>query len=157
MRFCQLDQITLLEPGQRIEALKSVTGDEDYLRDHFPRFAVMPGVLMLEALYQASALLVRASLDHEPGLVVLRSAKNIKFADFVQPGETLKISAEIVKPGDEEYLVKATGRKEESVAVSGRLVVSFRKGAEAEIVDKHAALYMKQLAEQLQQAPMACS
>ena len=39
MRFRQLDAVTLLEPGERIEARKTVSGDEDYLKDHFPRFA----------------------------------------------------------------------------------------------------------------------
>ena len=57
MRFCQIDRVTLLEPGVKIEALRTLRVGEDYLRDHFPRFEVMPGVLMLEALAQAAALL----------------------------------------------------------------------------------------------------
>ncbi len=48
MRFRQLDKITLLVPGERIEAQLTLNGDQDYLRDHFPRFPVQPGVLMLE-------------------------------------------------------------------------------------------------------------
>lgn len=156
MRFCQIDQITLLEPGKRIEAIKSVSGEEDYLRDHFPRFAVMPGVLMLEALYQASALLVRATENHEAGLVVLKASRNIKFADFVQPGQSLCISSEIIKQNDSTYTLKATGTKGDSTAVSGRLVVECQKGDQPEIVAKHAALYMKQLTDQLHQASMAC-
>jgi 3-hydroxymyristoyl/3-hydroxydecanoyl-(acyl carrier protein) dehydratase len=87
MRFCQLNRITLLEPGVRIEATRTLRASEDYLRDHFPRFAVMPGVLMLEALFQASALLVRATEGYKSGLVLLQEAKNVKFADFVQPGK----------------------------------------------------------------------
>lgn len=158
MRYCQIDQITFLEPGKRIEATKSLVGDEDYLRDHFPRFAVMPGAMMLESLYQASALLVRATEDHEAGLVVLRCVRNIKFADFVQPGQTLLITAEIVKQKGGKYTIKASGQKNESscLSVSGRLVVESVVGDQPEIVAKHAALYMRQLADQLQQASMAC-
>ncbi|MEM7479018.1 MAG: beta-hydroxyacyl-ACP dehydratase [Planctomycetota bacterium] len=157
MRFSQIDHISLLEPGKRIEAYKKVTGKEDFLRDHFPRFAVLPGVLMLESLYQAANFLVRATENHECGLVVLRAAKNVKFADFLQPGQTLYVTAEIFKQDGPKYTLKATGKKDESTAVSGRLVVEVVKDDQPEIVAKHAALYMKQLSEQLQQAPMACS
>lgn len=47
---------------------------------------------MLEALFQAAAILVRATEEYRSGLVLLREAKNVKFADFLQPGQTLKIS-----------------------------------------------------------------
>lgn len=157
MRYCQLDQITRVEPGESIEAIKSVVGTEDYLRDHFPRFAVMPGVMMLEALYQASALLVRATENHEAGLVVLRTAKNIKFADFVQPGQTLLIKSQIVKKDDSKYIMKATGHKGDDLAVSGRLIIECLQGDQPEIVAKHAALYMRQLTDQLRQASMVCT
>ena len=156
MRFCQLDQITLLESGKRIEATKKVVGDEEYLLDHFPRFPVMPGVLMLEALFQASALLVRATENHEVGLVMLQAAKNVKFADFVQPGQTLTIQSEIMKHEDNRYTLKASGHKDGSLTVSGRLVLQCDQGDQPEIVASHAALYMKQLTDQLQQASMAC-
>lgn len=150
MRFLQLDQITHLEPGKRIEAQKFLTGDEDYLRDHFPRFAVMPGVLMLESLYQASALLVRATDEYRSGLVLLRTAKNVKFADFVQPGQTLTIFSEIVKQDGNSYLLKATGKKEESTTVTARLVVECAPPSSDSTVDAYASRYMRHLTEQLQ-------
>ena len=50
LRFCLLDEITELKLGSSITATKRLRPDEDYLRDHFPRFPVMPGVLMLEAI-----------------------------------------------------------------------------------------------------------
>lgn len=154
MRFSQIDQITKLEPGSRIEALRSLTGDEDYLRDHFPRFAVMPGVMMLESLYQASALLVRASEGYKSGLVLLRTAKNVKFADFVQPGETLHISAEIIRQDENLYTLKALGSKGEKMAVSGRLVVECVVGSEDSVVDRHASQFMRQMTERLCKAAM---
>ncbi|MFK7736142.1 MAG: 3-hydroxyacyl-ACP dehydratase FabZ family protein [Pirellulaceae bacterium] len=150
MRFCQIDQIAHLDPGNKIEAYRSLDGTEDYLRDHFPRFAVMPGVLMLESLFQASGLLVRATENHEAGLVILRTAKNVKFADFVQPGQTLRIEAQIMKSEGRRYTVKAVGYKDDAQAVSGRLIIDCVDTDDDEIVDKHAALYMKQLTEQLQ-------
>ena len=74
MRFSQLDQIIELQPGKRIKAAKTLSADEDYLRDHFPCFAVMPGVLMLEAMFQASAWLVRKSEDFAHSTVILKEA-----------------------------------------------------------------------------------
>ncbi len=152
MRFRQLDKITLLEPGKKIEAYRTLGDDEDYLRDHFPRFPVMPGVLMLEALFQASAILVRASEEFRSGLVLLREAKNVKFADFVQPGQTLQIVAEIVKCQGSQVLVKATGSKGDSTAVSGRLLIECQTNAcgQPDIIDQLAAKYVRDLAEQLQ-------
>ena len=155
MRFCQIDQITQLVPGKLIQAQSRVTGKEDYLRDHFPRFAVMPGVLMLEALFQASAFLVRASDGYRSGLVLLRTAKNVKFADFVQPGETLHITAEILRQDTNQYLLKASGFKGEKTAVSGRLVVECVTGSEDSLADRHASQFMRQKTEQLCQASMA--
>lgn len=151
MRFCQLDEILQLQPGQRIVAARRLSGSEDYLRDHFPRFAVMPGVLMLEALYQASTLLVRATEGYKSGLVLLRSAKNVKFADFVQPGQQLDIVSEIIKVDGNEYSLKATGHKEGRLAVSGRLVVACQPGIEP-LTEAFANQYMRQLTERLQKA-----
>lgn len=156
MRFCQLDQITHLEPGKDICAKKLLTGKEDYLRDHFPRFAVMPGVLMLEALYQASALLVRATDEYKSGMVILRTAKNVKFADFVQPGQTLEISAQIVKREGNTYVIKGSGRKGENTTVTARLIVECIPDQAPAAIDRYASQYMRQLTDQLQEAAMAC-
>jgi len=123
MRFRQLDQILELQPGKRIVAVKRLHPQEEYLKDHFPHFPVMPGVLMLEAMFQAGAWLVYASEDFQHSMVVLKEARNIKFADFVEPGEQLTVTAE--KLGEDGPLVKikAQGIVGDSVAVSGRLVL----------------------------------
>ena len=63
MRLTLIDKIVELKPGESIKATKSLAMNEDYLEDHFPRFPVMPGVLMWESMYQAAAWLVRASDD----------------------------------------------------------------------------------------------
>ncbi len=123
MRFKQLDKITELVRGERIVAERHVRADEDYLRDHFPLFPVMPGVLMLEALFQASCWLIRATEGFENSLLVLKEARNVRFADFMEPNQTLQITAEILKLEEHSVSIKATGMKGEIVAVSARLVI----------------------------------
>jgi 3-hydroxyacyl-[acyl-carrier-protein] dehydratase len=123
MRFCLLDQILELEPGVKIVAVKRLREDEDYLKDHFPRFPVMPGVLMLEAMYQASAWLVRQTEGFAHSVVILKEARNIKYADFVTPGKQLVVTAEIVKQDETLTTLKAQGTIEANVAVNGRLIL----------------------------------
>jgi len=123
MRFTLIDRIIELEPGARISAVKSLTLAEEYLADHFPKFPVMPGVLMLEAMTEAGAWLVRATEDFAHSMVVLRQAVNVKYGQFVEPGETLTVSAEIMSQTDRETKVKASGRVDGQITVSGRLVL----------------------------------
>jgi 3-hydroxyacyl-[acyl-carrier-protein] dehydratase len=129
MRFRQLDQILELQPGKRIVAMKRLEPQEEYLKDHFPRFPVMPGVLMLEAMFQAGAWLIYATEDFQHAVVVLKEARNVKFADFVEPGEQLVVTAEIHSEEGPLVKVKAQGTLGDSVAVSGRLVLErFNEG-----------------------------
>jgi 3-hydroxyacyl-[acyl-carrier-protein] dehydratase len=120
MRFSLIDRIVELEPRSRITATKALTMAEEYLADHFPHFPVMPGVLMLEALTQASAWLVRASEDFAHSMVVLKQVNNVKYAQFVEPGQTLTVTAELLKLGGEEAKLKAYG------TVNGRIIVGAR-------------------------------
>lgn len=123
MRFCLLDRVVELQPGVRITGVKRLRPDEDYLQDHFPRFPVMPGVLMLEAMYQASAWLVRQSEGFAHSMVVLKEARNIKYAGFVTPGKELVVTAEIIKQDERLTTLKAQGTIDGNVAVNGRLVL----------------------------------
>jgi 3-hydroxyacyl-[acyl-carrier-protein] dehydratase len=123
MRFSLLDKIVALEPGVRITASKLLRPEEEYLKDHFPRFAVMPGVLMLEAMYQASAWLIRQSEDFEHAGVVLKEARNVKYSDFVTPGKELVVTAEILKQDESTTTLKTQGTIDGNVAVAARLVV----------------------------------
>lgn len=124
MRFTLIDRIVELQPDAKISAVKTLTMAEEYLADHFPHFPVMPGVLMLEAMVQASAWLVRYSEDFAHSMVVLRQAANVKFGQFVEPGQTLTVTAEISGQSDTETNLKAQGTVNGRVAVSGRLVLA---------------------------------
>ncbi|WP_153558261.1 3-hydroxyacyl-ACP dehydratase FabZ family protein [Roseimaritima sediminicola] len=127
MRYCQLDSIIELVPGRKLVATRTLRADEEYLLDHFPRFPVMPGVMMLEALHQAAFWMVYTGDDFAHPLVVLREAKSVKFGDFLTPGETLRVTAECVKEKDGLVTVKAKACKGERTTVSARLILE-KKG-----------------------------
>lgn len=123
MRFTLLDQIVHLEPGARITATKSLSLAEEYLGDHFPLFPVMPGVLMLEAMTQAGAWLIRAGEDFAHSIVTLKEARNVKFSNFVAPGQTLTVTAEVIGQDDRQTRLKAQGVVGGEIQLSGRLVL----------------------------------
>ena len=123
MYFSLIDKIDALEPGKRIIATKSLSLAEEYLQDHFPNFPVMPGVLMLEALTQASAWLIRVSEDFAHSIVVLKEAQNVRYARFVQPGQTLVVEAEIVKEEGDLITLKAEGAVEGQNNLKAKLVL----------------------------------
>ena len=109
MKFLLLDRILDLQPGQYITAHKALTRAEEYLDDHFPKLPIMPGVLMLEAMYQASAWLVRATDDFAHSMVVLHEVRNVKYNGLVEPGQLLEMRAEILKRNDDLTTLKTEG------------------------------------------------
>lgn len=131
MRFTLIDRIVELQPGQSITAVKALSLAEEYLADHFPKFPVLPGVLMLEAMTQAAAWLVRATEDFAHSMVVLKEASNVKYGQFVKPGQMLTVTAEILGQTERETRVKTQGRVDGRVTVSARLVLERYNLAEA--------------------------
>lgn len=109
MKFSLIDRIEELEPGRQIRGSKSLAMAEEYLRDHFPKFPVMPGVLMIEAMTQASAWLIRVTEDFSHSMVLLKGVKNVKFGKFLQPGQTLVVTATIISETENEVIMKTEG------------------------------------------------
>ena len=163
MRFSQLDRIIALEVGKSISAVKCLSLSEEYLQDHFPRFPVMPGVLMLESLFQASMWLVRSTHEFKYSSVVLRESKSLKFQGFVQPGDSLEVTAEIKSTSESLTSLKVRGTVNGNPATSGRIVVDTFNLADRENVDPAIDKYMnhqfrktfRQLCNQLDQNDLA--
>ena len=97
--FLLVDRIVDLEPGKEIHAFKNVTANEEYFNGHFPHQAVMPGVLQLEAMAQAAALLVFYSTiqDASTKIAYLMSMDSVKFRRLVVPGDRLDLHVEVIK------------------------------------------------------------
>lgn len=123
MKFVLVDRICEYDPGTRIVTQKALTAAEEYLSDHFPAFPVMPGVLMLEAMVQASAWVVRASQDFAKPLVLLKAARNVTYKSFVVPGEVLTVTAECKEMTPEQSVFMASGVVGDRPTVKGRLVL----------------------------------
>ena len=111
--FLLVDRVLELEKGVRIKALKNVTMNEPFFQGHFPARPVMPGVLMLEALAQAAAILSFDAVDAEPGddtVVYFAGIDNARFKRPVGPGDQLILEAVIerAKSGIYKYKTRAT-------------------------------------------------
>lgn len=92
MKFGLIDRIVELTRGERIVTVKAVSLAEEYLADHFPTFPVLPGVLMLEALVESAAWLVRDAQDFANTIILMAEAKNVTYKSFVKPGNLLTLS-----------------------------------------------------------------
>lgn len=123
MRFTLIDRITELKRNESITAVKALTLAEEYLADHFPLFPVMPGVLMLEALYEAGAWLVRYSEDFAHSMVLLKEARAVTYKEFVAPGQMLTVTAEISKQDEKTVKLKTRGAVDGRDAVGARLTL----------------------------------
>jgi len=105
MHFDLVDAV-LEQAGDRIVTVKQVTAAEEYLRDHFPGYPILPGVLMLEAMVQAA----RRLLDRPDGpRLVLGEVRALKYGSMVRPGDALVVSVETGEP-DAEGRIACRGR-----------------------------------------------
>jgi len=123
MRFTLIDKITQLQRGESLTAIKNLSLAEEYLQDHFPGFPIMPGVLMVEAMVQTSAWLMRASEDFRFSTVLLKEAKAVKFNNFVSPGKTLELTSVVHKKEEGIWTFKTSGTVEGVSAVTARLTL----------------------------------
>ena len=128
--FLLVDRVLDLEKDVRIKALKNVTYNEPFFGGHFPARPVMPGVLMLEALAQASALLSFESLDTAAGddtVVYFVGIDNARFKRPVVPGDQLILESWIdrVKSGIHRYKVR--GSVDGLLACEAELMCTMRK------------------------------
>jgi 3-hydroxyacyl-[acyl-carrier-protein] dehydratase len=124
MRFNLIDRIVEVQPGQSLRAVKNLTLGEEYLADHFPTFPVMPGVLMLETLVEASAWLLRLSEDYRHSLIVLREVKNVKYGNFLTPGRQLQVRVELTERDDGKAMFLGKGESEGQTTVSARYTLA---------------------------------
>jgi len=97
--FLLVDRVVSIEPGKSLKAYKNVSVNEPFFNGHFPGHPVMPGVLVLEALAQASALLAYRSTGFDPASKVtyLMAIDGAKFRRPTVPGDRLELEVEVLR------------------------------------------------------------
>lgn len=119
MRFDLVDAVVERTDSHAITR-KNITNAEEYLRDHFPTFPVLPGVLMLESLVQAARLVGAA---RSPGVpLVLGSVRALRYGRFMKPGDTLRVNVKLLKSDNHTHEFSGEGTDEATgeTAVSGK-------------------------------------
>lgn len=127
--FLLVDRVLELEKNVRVRAIKNVTINEPFFTGHFPHRPVMPGVLILEAMAQAAALLSFASVDQYPGedtVVYFAGIDGARFKRPVEPGDQLILEATIERAKAGIYKYRARALVGEELAAEASLMCAVR-------------------------------
>ena len=117
--FVLVDKVTSMELGKEITAIKNVTINEPYFPGHFPYHPVMPGVLIVEALAQAAALLSFKTMDTKPtedSVYYFAGIDNARFKKPVNPGDQIKLHVKI------DRILKGIWKYSGTATVDGEIV-----------------------------------
>jgi 3-hydroxyacyl-[acyl-carrier-protein] dehydratase len=124
-----VDRVLELEKATRIKALKNVTINEPFFEGHFPHRPVMPGVLMLEALAQAAALLAFDTLDTSPdenSVYYFAGIDGARFKRPVEPGDQLVLDVEMLRMKAGIFKFRARASVAGELAVEAELTCAMR-------------------------------
>jgi 3-hydroxyacyl-[acyl-carrier-protein] dehydratase len=114
--FLLIDRVVEFERGKRLVALKNVTFNEPFFQGHFPNVPIMPGVLVIEAMAQAGAIIMMSEIpDREKKLAVFTGIEKAKFRNQVTPGDQLRIEVDVLA------FRSRMGRMEARATVDGKL------------------------------------
>jgi len=125
-----VDRVLELELGKRIKAIKNVTINEQFFTGHFPHRPVMPGVLMLEALAQAAALLSFATAGQTPDdntVYYFVGIDGARYTRPVEPGDQLTLDVELLRHKSGIFKFKARALVGDELAVEAELMCTMRQ------------------------------
>lgn len=153
MRFILIDRIERLEPGKRAEGHKLISPDEDYFRDHFPGYPIVPGVLILESLAQLGGRLVEASARAETGrrvLPVLGKLEHARLLRSVRPGDRLDLEVDLLAVSDDAARVAGVARVGPLKAATVEIMYALIDvGGDAGVLDAAQSSALRQWSDEL--------
>jgi len=125
--FLLIDRVVELEPGVRAVAEHTFTGDEWYLRGHFPGDPIVPGVILVESCAQAATVMAMALPEYREGLGLFAGIEEMRFKRIVRPGDTGRFEATVdkLRRGFARVNVRATVAGE--LAAEGVILAVFQK------------------------------
>ncbi|MGC8666763.1 MAG: 3-hydroxyacyl-ACP dehydratase FabZ [Chthonomonadales bacterium] len=113
-----VDRILEIEPGKRAVGLKNVTINEEFFNGHFPGQAMMPGVLILEAMAQVGGVLMLSLPEHRNKLAVIGGIENVRFRKPVVPGDALITEVEVLNVRKTFGRIRLVGRVNNEIVAS---------------------------------------
>jgi 3-oxoacyl-[acyl-carrier protein] reductase len=153
MRFVLVDRIDRLEPGRSADGHKIVARDEDYFRDHFPGYPVVPGVLVLESLAQLGGRLIEASVREVGGrrvLPMLVKFDRARLLGQVRPGDRLDLSVELTALGHSAASVVATACvKGKKTASADIMYALFDVGSNVASLSEHQTAELREWSDRV--------
>jgi 3-hydroxyacyl-[acyl-carrier-protein] dehydratase len=124
-----VDRVLECDPGKTIHALKNVSINEPFFQGHYPHHPVMPGVLIIEALAQAAAILSFKTLGNQPSensVYYFVGIDNARFKKPVSPGDQLNLHVEVVANKRGLWKFKAEARVDGQIAAEADLMCTVR-------------------------------
>lgn len=128
--FLLIDRVLLCEPGKRVAALKNVTINEPFFQGHFPYYPIMPGVLIVEAMAQAAAILTfhteKAKVD-ERSVYYFVGIDNARFKKPVVPGDSMRLEVTLARQMRGIWKFDAQALVDDALVAEARLMCTVRK------------------------------
>lgn len=125
--FLLVDRVIESEPGKRLVAIKNVTVNEPFFQGHFPSKPVMPGVLLIEAMAQATGLLAMESADvPKEAIYYLVGVDKARFKRPVVPGDQVVIGVELLKRRRDIWVFAAEAKVDDSMVASAEIMCTAR-------------------------------
>lgn len=125
--FLLVDRVIESEPGKRLVAIKNVTINEPFFPGHFPSKPVMPGVLLIEAMAQATGLLAMESADvPKEAIYYLVGVDKARFKRPVVPGDQLVFEVEVIKNKREIWVFSAEAKVDGKQVASAEIMCTAR-------------------------------
>jgi len=127
--FLLVDRVLELEEGKRVLAVKNVTMNEPFFQGHFPNNPVMPGVLIIEAMAQAAAVLSFKTMDTKPdadSVVYFAGIDAVRFKRPVVPGDQLMMEVHIVRNMRNIWKYQGVAKVDGEVAAEAELMCALK-------------------------------